>query len=1250
MAEAVIGSTIDVLLQNLLSFPVEEIGLIVNFKDDLEKLKESIGMIRDFLEDAEAKQVTDKAVKRWLMKLEAVAYDADYFFDELNYEVLRKKVETDNKMKKKVSSFFPIPASIAFRRRMAKKVKDIKKELKMINKEASDLGLQLRFAGAHSRGAGIEAPSNMETDSFTMDRVFVGRENEVTKIVEMVKNIPTEKVVSVLPIVGMGGMGKTTLARKVYNHDTVTSHFENCIWVYVSEDFVPETVFKNVAASLTGENVDGSREVVLRRLQEKFENKRYLLVLDNVWNEDTEKWDNFVTSLEGISPANGNVIIVTTRSGNVASIVKTLGVHELGGLIDEDCWSIIKAKAFGAEAVPSEFEMVGKNIAKRCKGLPLAAKVVGGLLRGKSKDEWLSVEKKWLSDFGGDDGNSVSKILKLSYDNLSSPSVKKCFAYCSIIPKGAEIFKEYVIALWMAEGFLQSELAKDMEIVGNKVFNLLIQSSLLQVGRKDCYGNIIACRMHDLVHDLASSVLNPKFVDITNRVRYISVPSIYESSLLPKEHAKCLRALFYRGKISHIIFSNLKCLHTLILNGEHIKGLPMEIGKLISLRCLDISHTRIECLPDSTGDLYHLQTLTCGYKGYLRKLPDTLKYLVSLRHLNIPNIKLPPEIGKLDSLQTLRYFQVGDEEGCGIKELGSLKNLRGEVEIHNLEKVRAKEEAKSADLFHKPNIFKLKLVWNESGEGERSSNDENVLEGLQPHPNLKSLEINGFKGTNFPLWTLWMAVREGLDNHWVRLDNLLELNLSGCKECKEIPMLGHLPHLKWLYLQGLCNVKSMGSSFYGIDQDQNEGYKETVVVFPTLEKLELIGMANLTQWDEVELLSSSESQPREVSAFGRLEYLKITDCKKLKSAPSDFPFLKELEIDNMESGLALANICGSKLSSLTKLIIKKVDGLECLPDGLFYNNRDLLELEIWNCDNLTHLVPRLGGGGASLRKLEIRHCRNLKELPEDLHSLSVLVDLWIYNSPNLKSIPYYPSQLSSQGGFTSLRSLKIRDCTSVTNLPIQMLESCVSSLERLWLYGSESITNFSQVISILPQMPRLAVLSIMQVPKSSDMAAEIGSLQRLRTLGIGGSSDCWDYVSFKERLDHIFPTLQSLHRLVLYGKEQWDALPDQLQHLTTLQYLHLREFGIEALPEWLGNLSSLKVLRLIRCQKLRRLAPKKAMHGLTKLTQLIIVECPLLKQNLEEKEEASDDDSEWSKISHIPNIKLDGNLISPPAH
>ncbi|GFQ00710.1 putative disease resistance protein rga3 [Phtheirospermum japonicum] len=1111
MAEAAVGATIQVLLEHLLTLSKEQIGLVRNFKKDLEKLQKTISMVNDLLHDAEKRQVTDSAVKRWLRELEALAFEADNVFDDISYQLLSKKVgPTENKtVMKKVQSFFSCSCSsndhtISHRLQLGRRIKDINEMLKSINQQANEFGLQTRIASAQAPVSEIP-----ETDSFSADPVY-GREYDVSMIVKKLTTAtpsPAEQVLSVLPIVGMGGLGKTTLARKVFGDEQIISHFgDNRVWVHVPRNFDIRNILKNILTSLKNEKVElETRQALLQKLQEHLKTKRYLLVLDDVWDEERDKWDSFVNSLSGISSATGNCMIVTTRSQAVASIAKTGRTHELGCLSGDECWSIIKAKAFiNSGDIPMEFETVGRNIAKRCQGLPLAAKVVGGLLRDKS----------------------VLHIV-------------------SIFHKGYRIEKERLIELWMAEGFLQSETT------GSKFFNLLLQNSLLQVVERDDYGNVTHCNMHDLVHDLAFSVLceNDNVTDGVCQRRYIGYESSGDGLLsVPKGQERYVRTLFFSGKVSDI----------------------------------------------------------------------------SLRHLHIPDsTALPPEMGKLTSLQTLPYFHVGREKGCGISELGSLKDLKGKIEIRNLEKVRDKNEARMADLLQKPGIYELKLVWHISREGD-GVNDESVLEGLQPHPNIKGLEIFGFNGKRLPLW-------EGLNN-------LMKIKLTYCSGCEELPMLGHLPRLKSLCLDGLTNVKYIRSSFYG-DIDSS------VIVFPALERLELLDMPNLKEWDEV----------NEVVVFPRLEYLKVKDCRQLMRAPSHFPCLQELEIYGMESSLALENICGMKLTTLTHLDIRET-GVECLPDGLFSNNHNLSMLRISNCPKMTRLVPCLGGGGAPslLRELIIWYCSSLRELPDDLHSLNSLEVLEIMDCPDLKSIPYPISSGGGgqQQGFTSLRELRIEKCEGLTNLPIEMVES----LEELTLRELSSIRNMGMVIGCLHRMTRLRQLIIGEVSKfsSKDIIGTNNSLQELYMDRFSDSSS-WNNVSFNEAVDAMLLQSISLRKLELFGMEHWDSLPDQLQHLTSLEGLRLDDFGIEAMPEWFGNLSSLKELTLWGCKKLRHLPSKQAMQRLSKLTYLRIDRCPLLllnnnNNNNTNYELLQIDDSEWPKISHIPNIKVDWQRISSDRH
>ncbi|XP_042026382.1 disease resistance protein RGA2-like isoform X1 [Salvia splendens] len=1082
--EGVSSAAIEVLVQNLINLVKDEFSLLRGLDKDAHQLQRTLGMIQAYLIDAEKKSITQESVKIWLRELEAVAFDADNVLDELSYLLLHKKVKKMKtpKGKDKVLSCFSSFNGILRRRDMAHTIKQIILDFECMNKRATDLGLQSMVVNALA----AVTHTSIETDSFSLDPIFIGRDDDVPKLVDMLtQTLPRERMFSILALVGMGGMGKTTLTRKLFNHERLKVRFGSLIWVHVSQNFDPVSLFNKILCKLTKKTSNGveSRDNILEKLQEALKGKTYLLVLDDVWNDDVMKWEDFINSILGVTSTKGNGIIITTRSQKVASIVNSFHIHLLNGLSDEDCWSIIKAKTFDENGeVPSAFEMIGRKIAKRCQGLPLATNVVGGVLRGKSVEEWCFINENWVSD--GEGGDNISNILKMSFDHLSSPSLKKCFSFCSVFPKGREIKKHDLIELWMAEGFLQPSERDDMECVGNMFFNVLLQNSLLQVANKDDYGNVSECVMHDLVHDLASSTLANNEGGSTP-LRYMFLNE--EASPIPKKVAKHMRTLFLKCETSGTKLSDFECLHSLTLSGGY-KELPNSIRGLVHLRNLNISNSNIVKLPKWIGELHHLQTLRAS--RYIDELPSTLKYMFNIRHLHIySNTKLPAEIGRLTNLQTLPHFTVDKEKGYQIEELGSLKNLKGTLVICNMEMVRDKEEALKANMFQKPNLFDLVFEWSDDREDER--NDESVLEGLQPNANLKKLEISGFKGKRFPTWSEKMTVRDGPQGPWVPLPNLIQITISDCSEIEEIPTLEHLPNLKSLSLKKLKKVRFINASF----------------------------------------------------------------------------------------------------NHLTSLEIRELEALECLPEWLFYNNQ-----------NLTFL--------------NISKCRVLKELPDGLNTLHSLESLYISDCENLKSIGNPSGEARQSQGI--LRRLSIRRCGELMELPCEMLESWAPTIEDLVLEGLRRLKNLPMLIDCLAKSSRrLIQLTIRGVPKlkgASSGSVESWDLSSLKSLSMDVSVE-WtreDSVGIAETVEGMLQTCSnSLRYLSLKGMENWEWLPQSIQHLTVVYSLELENIGVEELPQWLGNLSSLRWLYLWNCNKLKRLP------SVDTLKYLEISDCPELRIDLE---------------------------------
>ncbi|KAK4566311.1 hypothetical protein RGQ29_002528 [Quercus rubra] len=990
---------------------------------------------------------------------------------------------------------------------MANKVKTISESLKKINEEANGFGL----TRAKIVNANPEIIPNRETDSSVDHSEIVGRGNHVLEIVDLLLSA-TNQQLSVIPIVGMAGLGKTTVAKLVYNHELVKRHFDKIMWVCVSDDFNNKRIFREALESLTHHSSAlENKNTILECLKKELQGKRYLLILDDVWNEEPMKWNTLWNCLLGINSNVGNNIILTTRSDNVAKITKTLPQHNLKKLSEDECWSIIKKKVSLNVRIllTPDLEAIGRDIAKKCGGVPLAAEVLGGTMsRKKEKSEWLAIQNNeiWNSLNGS---NEMLPILKLSFDHLPSPSLKQCFAYCSIFTKDYKIYKEELIQLWMAEGFLQPSLGSClvMEDIGNMCFDILLGNSLFQDEENDDYDNIIICKMHDLVHDLTllvskskTLILNEDLVDGINLVQHLvfqskgkSIPRI--PSL--KDGVWKLRTFILgNATLGNTIF-NFECLRVLKLYGGSIKELPSSIGLLIHLRLLSISSTSIEALPKAITKLYNLQTLRINFCDNLKELPKDLKILINLRHIYFDGYRfsqIPKDLGQLTCLQTLQYFVVGQGTGFQIEELGCLNQLKGKLDILRLEHVKDKEASKNTKLVEKAKVYELGFYWSANREGNHN-NDEEVLEGLQPHQYLKSLKIVGFGGEKFPSWMLTN-------------DNLISIKLIGCKKCEVLPTLGLLPCLGDLEISDMDNVRSIGTKFYGNYNDG--GYDK--ILFPCLKSLQLWLMRNLVEWTDV-------MEPTTMGmVFPCLKNLTIKYCEQLKSAPCHFPSLEKLEI--WQTNSTTFEKISSKFTTLTSLEIGGISELASLPEQLLKNNSSLMSLKIWRCEDLVSLSPHgdVWGFYTSLRSLEIYHCKKLSCLPDGLHTLRSLEIFVVRNCPNLRSFPSLQSCIS-------LSSLAINGCPNLISTP---------NLQDLHSLSSLTIRSCKR---------------LMGLPDGLDY------LTRLKYLSIGG---------FCEELD-AFPSLSSiqhasLETLRLFGWAKLNSLPNDIQRFTTLTELLIQNF------------------------------------------------------------------------------------------
>ncbi|KAK4285501.1 hypothetical protein QN277_002192 [Acacia crassicarpa] len=818
------------VLQGLASLALKEFKLLRNAKHDVERMKNTVRAIRATLLDAEEKaNNSNHQVSNWLARLKDVLYDADDLLDDLSAEALRRKIMTQNKVAKKVRIFFSESNQLAYNLKMAHKLRELWETLDEIENDRRQFNLTdqpLKPLSVLERRK--QTGSNLKDE-------MIGREEEKHIILRYLLDNNVKSSVSVIPIVGFGGLGKTALAQLVYNHEDVKKHFGLKRWVCVSDDFNVKQIAQKILgqegpkemkqeqrdkASATrmkqeqqdlfwgqedptemeqvqqeqqdlilGQEDPKEMEQVQQDLRQLIEGKNFLIVLDDVWNDDVECWHDLKRLLS--EEVEGGMIIVTTRSEKVANMMGTHPPIILEGLDGDRSWQLFRRMAFveGREPNNKELITIGREVVNKCGGVPLAIRTVGSLVYEKTLEgitdlSYLRNCELWNVDKKLEE--RVFAVLKLSYDHLPSP-LKNCIAFCSLFPKDFSFKKQTLIQMWVAEGFIQpTDSMRCEEDVGNEYFMSLLSRSFFQDVIRDHCDNIVKCKMHDLIHDLALYVAKHEYLVIRDvKEKSVRDPTRHLSIDVPRDWnwevpisfhgSEKLRTMLLhvtsvlRGELSvDLVASKSKYLRVLNLSFASIYKLPNNIEKLKHLRFLDLSRNRFMRVPKAVTRLHNLQTLYLCENHNLLELPRDISKLVSLKHLYITRCLslewMPRGLGQLTSLQTLTNFVVAEQEMHGIgarsariSELGKLNNLRGTLIISGLSRLRSNhKEAESARLKEKQHLQQLLLVW---GTYQRYfvshkvvAEDELILERLHPHHTIKVLCIKGFGGERLPEW------------------------------------------------------------------------------------------------------------------------------------------------------------------------------------------------------------------------------------------------------------------------------------------------------------------------------------------------------------------------------------------------------------------------------------------------------------------------------------------------------------------
>ncbi|KAK4784890.1 hypothetical protein SAY86_019258 [Trapa natans] len=1063
MAEAILGSLVGSIGKHLVSLLSEEIRLADDVKLELQNLGDKVSIIQGVLGDAENRQIDARDVKAWLEQLKQVAYEADDLLDDFSTEVLRR-----GRTASMVRTFFSSSNQLTYAHNMAYEVTNINKRIEVILQSRKDFELPRinnlpNWADNHVRP---------QTFSYKPELSVIGRDQDKKEVIKFLLNPDFEDDVSIFPIVGIGGLGKTTLARLVFNDEGVKNYFKELkVWLCISTNFVVEDILRKIVEECNGkiESDYINTNELHKKIDALLRGKRFLIVLDDVWNDNRREWLNLQGYLN--CGARGSKILVTTRSPSVAKTMAA-NYHKLSGLSEMESLSLLMRMAMKQddEWKNQNLETIAKDIFNKCVGVPLAITTFGRLLlhRGNTEEEWLRFKNKDLARLPQNE-DDIMPSLRLSYVFLPS-YLKPCFAYCKLFPKDYELDPAQLIRLWVAQGFIkvQRNNEETLENVGQQYFQELVSRSFFQDLECDILGNVIRCKMHDLMHDLAESVADEDWIAIdTSKPGQVDLPEArHESILAMKDHNqlkklkdKKIRSLLcsYEGGSFDFSFTLDLCLfgnlRALCLRGFGMK-VPRSIGKLKHLRSLDLSgNRRMTSLPNSVGKLCNLETLILKDCGKLKSLPSGITKLGNLRELDIAGCTalthMPRGIRGLSNLQ-LSTFVVGEKcngNAARINELEGLAALRKGLKISRVEKISS-EESFSVE---KLDLQDLELDWTAYEENHKEG-AEKVLERFRTNQNLKSLSINGYPGRQLSSWIFQMQM-------------LVIIKISDFHRVRYLPPLDQLPSLKIISL-------SYSESLEWIELSENS-MRLQINLFPSLEKVQFTGLIKFKGWERKRTMRMEDEEgiKEDSSSLSVIPIFfdKVTALEV--DYPSRFSFMRgdrQLQLVGMEYKI-LQEMCGQyqeapstdpssssritfipissiPLPRLTSLSLSYLTDTEHMPVELFQSLPSLKFLEIKSCPRLKSLPGKaILRGLISLESLRISHCDELDFSTEEEGNtngdeggegtqahrdsstvLSSLESLELFKCTNMKALPEWFFQL------TSLNNLCIRYCEDLS--------------------------------------------------------------------------------------------------------------------------------------------------------------------------------------------------------------------------
>ncbi|KAF4349354.1 hypothetical protein F8388_010988 [Cannabis sativa] len=869
MADAFTSALVDQFVSSALAKIDENVGLVQNVKKDVKRLKKSLKYIQDLLVDAGTRQLDSQWLKQWLSDLEDISFDMDDVLDEWNSAILKCEIEKFDQGGKGIGE----DGDESSDRVCAKKV------------------------------CFPALPSSW----FCFKKV-----NQVIRHYDFAKRI--KKLTNELD----------SLKKDGHEHGIVLG----AIGMYAQQQYIPSSIVKSriTTISMVEETEihgrDDDKEIlVMQCIGNSIKGIKFLLVLDDVWTEEKLKWEQLKQPL--MQGGAGSRILVTTRKDEVTIMMRAITSKiTLKKLSDEQCWFIIRQLVFleGEENEVNLLEEIGRKIASKCKGLPLVAKVLGGLMYyRKSLSQWNDIlqNKLWDSKVVEEE---IFAPLMLSFYDLS-PLEKCCYSYCSLFPKDYRFERDTLIDMWMSQGYVGDSRT------GQECFDSLVMRSFFdeyfqEFNASGFFDPRLYYQMHDIVHDFTQFLAKSKIIviecddiklgmkSLEHKVSHLNLLNVKSNSsdkvLILKDIKRDIQRKLRTLVISiddievvldyDFIVKNLKGLRTLCLPAPGVTNLPQNISTLIHLRYLDLSNnSNLRILPESLCDLCNLQTLNLSKCYNLQRLPEGIGKVVKLRCLYVDGCSelqgLPKGVGKLTSIQKLGMIPIPKNNKEAYFPFGDLKNpnfydhFQGFFRIKRCVNLANVGEAEKISLGNMKELLELSLnfrVFDGSSVEEEANpqNEDMILEALKPHPNLKLLTISQYHGAKSPSWM-------------ISLINLKYLSLLGFDNCETLPPLGKLPCLESLQLSIFSSVKYIGIEFWGTNHEEEDS-------FPKLRKLWFNYFSQWKKWEGSKTTAAAATSSSSRSkVMPCLRSLRITYCRSLEALPG---FLRMTPLEELRIG------------------------------------------------------------------------------------------------------------------------------------------------------------------------------------------------------------------------------------------------------------------------------------------------------------------------------------------------------------